>query len=165
MKKKDNLKTGNTTLESTQNSTRLSKKENKNLLEQLNAQEIIEARTKSAKEFWEGFKAFAFQGNVIDLAVGVIIGTAFNKIVQSLTSDIIMPIFGRILGNTAFSDLYINLGTESYASLADAVAAGAPVIRYGLFLTNVLDFLIIALSLYIALKVILGKKKQEEEKK
>lgn len=114
-------------------------------------------------EFWNDFREFAFKGNVIDLAVGVIVATAFNKIVQSLTNDIIMPIFGKVLGNAAFSELYINLSSTDYATLAEATAAGAPVIKYGLFLTSILDFLIITLSLFIALRVILYSKRKEKE--
>lgn len=114
-------------------------------------------------EFWNDFREFAFKGNVIDLAVGVIVATAFNKIVQSLTNDIIMPIFGKILGNAAFSELYINLSSTDYPTLAQATAAGAPVIKYGLFITSILDFLIITLSLFIALRVILHSKRKEKE--
>src|SRR6185369_17160473 len=88
----------------------------------------------------------------------------FNKIVQSLTNDIIMPIFGKILGNSAFSDLYINLSDKQYSNLADAAADGAPIIRYGLFINSIIDFLIIALTLFIVLKFILRKKKEEEVK-
>lgn len=114
-------------------------------------------------EFWNDFKEFAFKGNVIDLAVGVIVATAFNKIVQSLTNDIIMPIFGKVLGNAAFSELYINLSSTDYPTLAEATAAGAPVIKYGLFITSILDFLIITLSLFIALRIILHSKRKEKE--
>lgn len=114
--------------------------------------------------FWQDFRAFAFQGNVVDLAVGIIIGGSFNKIVQSLVSDIIMPIFGRILGNAAFTDLYINLGTKDYPNLAEAVKDGAPVIKYGAFLTNIVDFMIVALTLFIILRYVLHQKKKEEIK-
>jgi|GEM_PF-6872070 len=76
------------------------------------ARSVASTSKQEATKFWHNFKEFAFQGNVLDLAIGVIIGAAFNKIVQSLTSDIIMPIFGRILGNMAFSELYLNLGHQ-----------------------------------------------------
>lgn len=128
---------------------------------ELKSKSLIISKREEATKFWQDFKDFAFKGDVLDLAIGVIIGGAFNKIVQSLTSDIIMPIFGRILGNMAFSDLYLNLGTESYNTLSEAVAAGAPVIKYGAFITNVLDFLIIAMSLYVAIRFVLGKRKEE----
>jgi large conductance mechanosensitive channel len=115
-----------------------------------------------ASEFWQDFRSFAFKGDVLDLAVGVVIGTAFNKIVQSLTNDVIMPIFGAVIGNSAFSDLYINLSNDQYANLSDATAAGAPVIKYGLFITNILDFFIIALSLYVVIRFVLRKRKEEK---
>jgi len=118
---------------------------------------------KHAHSFWDDFRTFAFQGDVIDLAVGIIIGGAFNKIVQSLTNDIVMPVFGKILGNADFSNLFINLSDKPYNTLAEATAAGAPVIRYGAFITDVIDFFIIALSLYIFLKIVLKKKNQEKK--
>lgn len=114
--------------------------------------------------FWTEFRTFAFKGNVIDLAVGIIIGASFNTVVQSLVNDMIMPIFGKILGDVAFSSLYINLSGVEYDSLADAILAGAPVIKYGLFITNVINFVIVALSLFIILKFIFRKKMEAEEK-
>lgn len=116
----------------------------------------------SVKGFWHEFREFAVKGNVIDLAVGVVIGGAFNKIVQSLVTDIIMPILGKILGNSAFSELYINISDKSYDSLADAVADGAPVIKYGLFLTNIIDFFIVALTIFVILKIFFRQKKEQE---
>jgi len=99
------------------------------------------------------------------LAVGIVIGGAFNRIVQSLVNDIIMPIFGRIVGNAAFTSLYINLSTVPYANLAEAEAAGAPVIRYGIFITNVIDFFIVALSIFIILKIFFRRRREREEEK
>ncbi len=125
---------------------------------------IKENASRGASDFVEDFKEFAFKGNVIDLAVGVIIGGGFNKIVQSLTNDIIMPIFGKILGNAAFTDLYINLSDKHYDNLADATVDGAPIIKYGLFINSIIDFLIIALTLFVVLKFVLRKKKEEEVK-
>ncbi len=123
------------------------------------------ARVKSeAKGFVTDFKSFAFKGNVIDLAVGVVIGTAFNSIVQSFANDIIMPPIGKLLGNSAFKELYINLSNQSYVNLAAADAAGAPVIRYGLFLSNLLNFLILALTLFIVLRYFLRFKREETGK-
>jgi len=98
------------------------------------------------------FKAFAMRGNVIDLAIGVIIGAAFGKIVSSLVSDIIMPPIGMIVGQLDFKDLFLNLGETPYASLSEARAAGAPVIAYGAFLTVLIDFLIVAFVIFLMVR-------------
>ncbi len=100
------------------------------------------------------FKEFVARGNVIDLAVGIIIGVAFNGIVNSLVNDIVMPPLGFILGRVNFSDLFINLSDKPYASVADAKAAGAPTINYGMFINSVLNFLIIALVVFLLVKTI-----------
>ena len=101
---------------------------------------------------WEDFKAFIMRGNVIDMAVGIIIGGAFGKIVSSFVNDIVMPPIGLLLAGVDFKDLYMNLSKTHYASLADAEAAGAPVIKYGLFINNCIDFLIIALVIFLVLR-------------
>ncbi len=125
-------------------------------------------KTQQAKEgvfnFWSEFREFALKGNVIDLAVGIIIGASFNTVVQSLVNDMIMPIFGKILGDAAFSELYINLSDQEFESLAHAIAAGAPVIKYGLFITNIINFFIVTLSLFIILKYVFRKKMEAEKK-
>ncbi|HYF79224.1 MAG TPA: large conductance mechanosensitive channel protein MscL [Symbiobacteriaceae bacterium] len=110
---------------------------------------------------WEAFKKFALRGNVMDLAIGVIIGAAFGKITTSLVNDVIMPPLGMIVGRVDFSSLYINLSGKDYASLAAAKEAGAPVIAYGLFLNTVLDFLIVAWAVFLVLQAMerLRKKK------
>ena len=95
------------------------------------------------------FKEFAMKGNVLDLAVGFIIGAAFGKIVTSLVSDIIMPPIGLILGKVDFSSLFLNLSGKSYASLAEAKAAGAATLNYGVFLNNIVDFLIVAFAVFL----------------
>jgi large conductance mechanosensitive channel len=95
------------------------------------------------------FKEFAMRGNVIDLAVGVIIGAAFGKIVSSLVQDIIMPPIGLVLKNVNFSSLFIALDGKHYDTLADAQKASAPTINYGLFLNNVIDFLIVAFCVFL----------------
>ena len=100
------------------------------------------------------FKAFVMRGNVVDLAVGVIIGAAFGRIVTSLVNDIVMPPIGLLLGGVNFSNLYISLSGKTYNSLADAQAAGAPTINYGLFLNNVLDFLIVAFVVFLMISAI-----------
>jgi large conductance mechanosensitive channel len=107
--------------------------------------------------FFKEFKEFAMRGNVIDLAVGVIIGAAFGKIVSSLVNDVVMPPIGKLLGNVNFSDLFWSLDPEKTAditSLAQARAAGAAVIAYGAFLNNVLDFLIIAVCIFLGVKAV-----------
>lgn len=100
------------------------------------------------------FKAFIMKGNVLDLAVAVIIGGAFGAIVTSMVNDIIMPPIGMILGHIDFKDLFVNLNGQSYASLAAAKAAGAPVIAYGQFLNTAINFLIIAFVVFIAVRAV-----------
>ena len=98
------------------------------------------------------FKEFAMRGSVVDLAVGVIIGAAFGKIVSPLVEDVIMPPIGRLLGRVDFSGLFINLSDKSYETLAAAKAAGAPTLNYGLFLNTVINFLIIALAVFLVVQ-------------
>ena len=97
------------------------------------------------------FKEFAMRGNVIDLAVGVIIGAAFGKIVTSLVNDVIMPPIGLILGQVDFSNLFVSLH-GSYDSVKEAEAAGAPIIKYGVFINNVIDFLIVAFVIFLLIR-------------
>ena len=98
------------------------------------------------------FKKFIMRGNVVDMATGVIIGAAFGKIVSSFTADILMPPLGLLLGKVDFSNLYINLSSVDYDSINAAKEAGAPVIAYGIFLNNCLDFLILAAAIFILIK-------------
>ena len=102
----------------------------------------------------EEFKKFALRGNVLDLAVAVVLGAAFGKIVSSFVSDIITPPIGKLLGNMDFSSLFVNLSSTPVRSVAQAKAAGVPVIAYGLFLNAVFDFLIIAFSLFLVVRQI-----------
>jgi len=106
------------------------------------------------------FKEFTLRGNVIDLAVGVIIGGAFGKIVSSLVNDIIMPPIGMLLNGVNFSNLFFSLDGKNYASLADAQAAGAPTLNYGLFINNTIDFIIVALVIFLMIRAINRMKKQ-----
>ena len=110
------------------------------------------------------FKDFAMRGNVMDMAVGVIIGGAFGKIVSSLVDDIIMPLVGKLTGGIDFTNLFINLGSEHYDTLAAAKEAGAAVFAYGSFIQNIVNFLIIAFCIFMMIKGInkLSKKKEEE---
>src|SRR5215510_11507698 len=95
------------------------------------------------------FKEFAMRGSVVDLAVGVIIGAAFGKIITSAVDDVIMPPIGRLLGKVDFSNLFINLSDKSYDSLAAAKAAGAATLNYGLFLNTIVNFLIVAFCVFL----------------
>jgi large conductance mechanosensitive channel len=98
------------------------------------------------------FREFALKGNVADMAVGIIVGGAFGKIVTSLVNDVIMPPIGLLLGKVDFSNLFINLSNKSYGSVAAASAAGAPVLRYGQFLNSVIDFVIVAFVLFLLVR-------------
>lgn len=109
------------------------------------------------------FKAFVMQGNVMDLAIGIIIGAAFGKIVTSFVSDILMPPIGLLLGKVDFSNLYINLSGAHYDTLKAAKDAGAVTINYGLFLGMVIDFLIVAFVIFLVIKQINRLKRKPEE--
>ncbi len=111
--------------------------------------------------FIQEFKEFAVRGNVIDLAVGVVIGGAFGKIVDSLVKDIVMPPIGAMMGGVDFKQLYLNLGDTAYESLDAAEKAGAPLIKYGAFINNLVDFTIIAFAIFVAVKAI-NKLKREK---
>ena len=108
------------------------------------------------------FKEFAMRGNVIDLAVGVIIGAAFGKIVTSLVNDIIMPPIGVLLGGVDFTEMFLNLSDGDYASLAAAKEAGAATINYGVFVNTVINFLIVAFAIFMVIKQMNKLKKKEE---
>ncbi len=98
------------------------------------------------------FKEFAMRGNVLDMAVGIIIGAAFGKIVTSFVTDILMPPLGLLIGKTDFSGLFLNLSGKGYATLVEAKAAGAPTLNYGMFLNTVVDFLIVAFAIFLLVK-------------
>ena len=108
------------------------------------------------------FKDFAMRGNVVDMAVGIIIGAAFGKIVSSLVADIIMPPIGLIMGGVDFTNLFINLSGGDYASLEAAKEAGAATINYGIFINTVLDFVIVAFAIFMVVKQMNRMKKEEE---
>jgi large conductance mechanosensitive channel len=98
------------------------------------------------------FKEFAMRGSVLDLAVGVIIGAAFGKVVSSLVEDVLMPPIGRLLGHVNFSDLFLNLSGTSYASVADAKAHGAATLNYGIFLNTIINFVIVAFAVFLLVR-------------
>ena len=107
------------------------------------------------KKFVGDFKAFAIKGNVLDMAVGVIIGAAFGKIVTSAVNDIIMPLLGLIIGKVDFKSLFVPLDGKSYATIVEAQQAKAPILAYGNFLQMLFDFLMMALVIYLVLKKLL----------
>jgi large conductance mechanosensitive channel len=119
----------------------------------------------------EDFRKFINRGSVVDLAIGIIIGAAFTSVVNSLVNDILMPPIGLILGGVDFTDLYINLSGQEYASLAEAQLAGAATINYGIFLNTIIQFLIVALATFFLVKGVTrlhaelteGKNKQNGE--
>jgi large conductance mechanosensitive channel len=109
------------------------------------------------------FKEFAMRGTVIDLAIGIIIGAAFGKIVTSFVNDVIMPPIGLLMGNVDFSNLFVNLSMDStYATIAEAEAAGAPIIKYGIFINTVIDFVIVAFAIFLVIRA-LNKLKRKQE--
>lgn len=112
----------------------------------------------------EEFKKFAMRGNVVDMAVGIVIGAAFGKIVSSFVSDVLMPPIGKLMGNVDFSNLFINLGDGDYASLAAAQEAGAATVNYGVFVNTLLDFVIVAFAIFMVIKA-MNKLKTEEPPK
>lgn len=118
---------------------------------------------KKAKGFWKEFKDFAMKGNVVDLAVGMIIGSAFTSIVNSLVKDVITPLIGAITGGLDFSEWFISLDGTHYETLAEAQEAGAAILSYGNFITAIINFLIVALVIFIVFKKLLVSHKKVEE--
>ena len=108
------------------------------------------------------FKEFAMRGNVMDMAIGIILGAAFGKIITSLVGDIIMPPIGKLLGNVDFSGLFIDLSGTTHATLAAAQAAKAPTINYGLFINTVIDFVIVAFALFLVVRGLNAMKRKQE---
>lgn len=110
------------------------------------------------------FKEFAVKGNVMDLAIGVVIGAAFQKIVNSLVNDIIMPPIGALMGAVNFADMFVQLSGEPVTSLADAKAQGVPVLAYGAFINVIIEFFIVAVALFAMVKVMNRLRRQQEKK-
>ena len=113
--------------------------------------------------FFNEFKEFAMRGNVVDMAVGIVIGVAFGAIVTSLVDDVIMPPIGLLLGSVDFSDLFINLSGQDYPSASAAKAAGAPAIYIGLFINAVINFVIVAFAIFLVIKAMNRVKRRAEE--
>ena len=108
------------------------------------------------------FREFAMRGNVVDMAVGIVIGGAFGKIVSSLVKDVVMPPIGKLMGGVDFTNLFINLGGQEFATLAEAQEAGAATINYGMFINTVLDFVIIAFAIFMVIRAMNKLKRKEE---
>lgn len=124
---------------------------------------LEEKGLKKAKGFISEFKQFATKGNVIDMAIGVIIANAFTKIVNSLVNDVITPAISMLTGKIDYSNLFIALDGNTYETLEQAKTAGVSVISYGTFITNVVDFLMVALCLFVFFKVLFKSKKKKEQ--
>ena len=111
---------------------------------------------------WKEFKEFVMRGSVLDLAVGFVVGAAFGKIVTSLVNDVLMPPIGMLLGRINFSNLFINLSAQPYATLAEAQAAGAATINYGVFLNTVMEFVIVAFALFLLIRQVNRLRREPE---
>jgi large conductance mechanosensitive channel len=111
---------------------------------------------------WKEFKEFALRGNVLDMAIGIIIGAAFGKIVTSFVNDVLMPPIGLLLGSVDFSNLFISLSGQPYATLEEAQAAGAATINYGMFINTVLDFIIVAFVVFLFVRQVNRMRRERE---
>lgn len=112
---------------------------------------------------FEEFKKFLLQGNVVDMTVGIVIGIAFADLVKSFVSDILMPPIGMLIGRVDFANLYVNLSGEVYPNLAAAEEAGAPLIKYGLFINNLINYVIIALVIFVLIRWVVRTKAEDEQ--
>lgn len=134
------------------------------LQEQDDFYEKYECAILPGMRIYEEFKEFAVKGNVMDLAIGVVIGAAFQKIVTSLVNDIVMPPIGALTGKADFANLFINLSSTPVASVAEAQQKGIATVNYGLFINNILQFLIIAWALFLVVKVMNRLRRIQEKK-
>jgi large conductance mechanosensitive channel len=111
---------------------------------------------------WKEFKEFAMRGNVLDMAVGIVIGAAFTGIVNSFVSDILMPPLALITGNVNFSDKFVSLSAQQFATLAEAKAAGVPTLNYGVFLDKIIGFVIVAFAVFMLVRMVNRLKRSPE---
>jgi len=109
---------------------------------------------------WKEFKEFIMRGNVVDMAVGIIVGAAFGKIITSFVNDVLMPPIGLLFGKVDFANLFITLSNQSFATLEEAKKAGVVTIKYGLFINTIIDFIIIALAIFLVIRQINRMKRQ-----
>jgi large conductance mechanosensitive channel len=123
----------------------------------------VRGNEREEKEMLKEFKEFALKGNVMDMAVGIIIGAAFGKIIASLVADVLMPVVGLFTGGVDFSQNYVVLGNGTYESLAAAETAGAAVLKYGAFIMTVFDFVIIAFVIFMMIKGMNSLRRKEEK--
>lgn len=123
--------------------------------------ELSKKNAKKAKKVMSEFKTFALKGNILDLAIGMIIGTAFTKIVNSLVNEVIMPALSLITGRIDFTNLFISLDGKTYETLDAAKAAGVATVNYGTFISSVIDFLLVAIVIFIFMRYIFKKRKEE----
>ena len=130
------------------------KEKQKKQIEKLENREEI----KKVKGVMSDFKKFAMKGNIVDMATGVIIGTAFTKIVNSLVSEIITPLLSKLTGKVNYTDMFVVLGKGNFSTLEEAKTAGAITLNYGVFISNVIDFLIIAFTMFIFLRYTFNKR-------
>lgn len=129
----------------------------------LNQEVDLKKVNEKTKSFWEEFKAFAIKGNAVDLALGMVIGSAFTSIVNSLVTDILTPLIGAITGGLDYSEWFVSLDGSNYATLAEAQENGAAILSYGNFLTALINFAIVSLTIFIIFKKILVSHKKVEE--
>lgn len=129
----------------------------------LNQELDLKKVNEKTKSFWEEFKAFAIKGNAVDLALGMVIGSAFTSIVNSLVTDILTPLIGAITGGLDYSEWFIPLDGSNYATLAEAQENGAAILSYGNFLTALINFAIVSLTIFVIFKKILVSHKKVEE--
>ena len=134
------------------------KQKQKEKLEKLENREEV----KKVKGMMSDFKKFAMKGNIVDMATGVIIGTAFTKIVNSLVSEIITPLLSKLTGKVNYTDMFVVLGDGCFPTLEEAKAAGAITLNYGVFLSNVIDFIIIAFTMFIFLRYTFNRRSKIE---
>lgn len=133
-----------------------------NLDEIKKIKELNKKSVKKAKGLMEDFKSFAFKGNILDLAIGLIIGTAFTKIVNSLVSEILIPLFSMLTGKINYASLFFAVDGNKYASIAAAKELGIATINYGSFISSVVDFLVMAIVIYIFMRYVFKKRKTTE---
>ena len=141
------------------NLEKIKEKQKKKLEKLENRKEV-----KKVKGVMSEFKEFAMKGNIVDMATGVIIGTAFTKIVNSLVSEIITPLLSTLTGKVNYNNLFVVLGKGHFNTLEEATAAGAITLNYGIFLSNVIDFIIIAFTMFMFLRYTFSKRSKMEEK-
>lgn len=134
------------------------------LNQNVDLKEVHDEMRKKSKNFWSEFKAFAVKGNAVDLAIGMVIGSAFTSIVNSLVKDIITPLIGSLTGGLDYSEWFVSLDGTEYATLAEAQEAGAAILSYGNFITAVINFIIVALVIFIIFKKLLAPRKKVDEK-